>query len=102
MFLTAADVNIARQLAGVYGNDVTAALGSSQAAALRMVQTLADINRTGQDITRGVLTDFTQQIPLHALERLLERSVDFALNQIKSPLLTFHRKDRSRRHTSRR
>lgn len=43
-FLTSDDVNIARALAGICGNDVTAALGSSQAAALRMVNTLADIS----------------------------------------------------------
>lgn len=96
-FLTADDVNIARQLAGVYGNDVAAALGSSQAAALRMVQTLADINRTGQDITRGVLTDFTQQIRngasamdalktagLNALGKIADKLAQVAADQLWS------------------
>lgn len=61
-FLTSDDVSIARQLAGIYGNDVTAALGSSEAAALRMVNSMQQIGQIGQDITRGIFADFTQQI----------------------------------------
>ncbi|MEY9590592.1 hypothetical protein ABIA06_002883 [Bradyrhizobium yuanmingense] len=35
-FLTSEDVSIARQLAGVYGNDVTAALNSTAAEVVRV------------------------------------------------------------------
>ncbi len=61
-FLSAEDVAIARQLSSIYGNDVSAALGSSEAAALRLNNALSDINRTGQDTTRGFFVDINQQI----------------------------------------
>lgn len=61
-FLSEEDVNIARTLAGVYGNDVSAALASSEAAALRMNSAMSDISRTLQDTNRGAFVDFTQQI----------------------------------------
>ncbi|MBN8982975.1 MAG: hypothetical protein J0H32_00595, partial [Rhizobiales bacterium] len=61
-FLSAEDVAIARQLSTIYGNDVSAALGSSEAAALRLNNALSDINRTGLDTTRGFLVDFNQQV----------------------------------------
>ncbi|MBN8967710.1 MAG: hypothetical protein J0G95_04525 [Rhizobiales bacterium] len=61
-FLTPEDVQIARQLAGIYGNDVPAALASSEAAALRMNNALTDISHTLQDTNRGLFVDFAQQI----------------------------------------
>lgn len=61
-FLSAEDVAIARQLSTIYGNDVSASLGSSEAAAIRLNNALSDINRTGQDTTRGFLVDFNQQV----------------------------------------
>jgi hypothetical protein len=45
-FLSPEDVQIANQLKGIYGNDIPAALNSSQAAALRMNNTLTTINST--------------------------------------------------------
>lgn len=60
--LSPEDVQIANQLASIYGNDVPAALASSEAAAIRLNNLLADINRTGLDVTRGFLTEFGQQI----------------------------------------
>jgi hypothetical protein len=61
-FLTPEDAQIARQLASIYGNDVPAALASSEAAALRFNNALRDIGTLGQDVTRGVFTDFETQI----------------------------------------
>lgn len=61
-FLSPEDVQIARQLASIYGNDVPAALASSEAAAIRMNNALADINKLGRDINRETWTDFSQQI----------------------------------------
>lgn len=61
-FLSQEDVSIAKQLAGIYGNNVPAALASSEAAALRMNGALSDISRTLQDTNRGLFTDFSQQI----------------------------------------
>ncbi|ACI93250.1 conserved hypothetical protein [Afipia carboxidovorans OM5] len=61
-FLTPEDTQIARQLASIYGNNVPAALASSEAAALRMNNALTDISRTLQDTNRGAFQDFAQQI----------------------------------------
>ncbi|NYG47588.1 hypothetical protein GGD67_005069 [Bradyrhizobium sp. IAR9] len=61
-FLTPEDVAIASQLKSIYGNDVPAALQSTEAAALRSAYALQRISDIGQDITRGIFTDFTQQI----------------------------------------
>lgn len=61
-FLSPEDAAIARQLVGIYGSDVPAALASSEAAAIRLNNIFADINRTGLDVTRGLLTEFGQQI----------------------------------------
>ncbi|SFN02444.1 hypothetical protein SAMN05216573_10768 [Bradyrhizobium sp. Rc3b] len=96
-FLTSEDVSIARQLAGVYGNDVTAALGSSEAAAMRMVNALTDISKTAQDINRGIFTDFTQQIRngasamdalktagLNALTKISDKLAQMAADQLWS------------------
>lgn len=61
-FLSSEDVAIARQLAGIYGNDVPAALASSEAAALRMNNAMTDMGRTLQDANRGAWVEFGQQI----------------------------------------
>jgi hypothetical protein len=42
-FLTTEDVNIARQLAGIYGNDVSAALNSVEAEAVRINSSLEEV-----------------------------------------------------------
>lgn len=61
-FLTQQDAEIARQLKDIYGNDIPAALASTEAAALRSVNALRTISQIGQDVNRGFLTDFNQQI----------------------------------------
>jgi hypothetical protein len=61
-FLTPQDLAIAQQLKSIYGNDIPAALSSTQAAGLRAVDTLRTISQVGQDINRSFLVDFTTQI----------------------------------------
>jgi len=61
-FLTSEDLQIAQQLRGIYGNDIPTALGSAEAAGIRTANALRQISQIGQDINRGLFTDFTQQI----------------------------------------
>jgi hypothetical protein len=61
-FLTPQDLQIAQQLSSIYGNDVPAALASTEAAGIRAAQGLRSISTTLQDVNRGLFTDFTQQI----------------------------------------
>lgn len=88
-FLSPEDAAIARQLAGIYGSDVPAALNSSEAAAIRLNNIFADINRTGLDVTRGLLTEFGQQIRngASAMDALETAGVN-ALGKIADKLLS--------------
>lgn len=61
-FLTPQDLAIAQQLRKIYGDDVPAAMQSSEAAALRFNATLKQIGDLGQQINSAFLVDFTQQI----------------------------------------
>lgn len=61
-FLTAEDAAIARQLVGLYGNDIPAALASTEAAALRGVNALRAISDLGQDVNRGLWVEFGQGV----------------------------------------
>jgi hypothetical protein len=61
-FLTPSDLAIAQQLKGIYGNDIPAALNSSEAAALRTADALKQISTIGQDVNRSFLVDFETQI----------------------------------------
>lgn len=61
-FLSQEDLQIASQLRDIYGNDIPTAMASSEASALRMSIRLREIGQIGNDITRGVFTDFSQQI----------------------------------------
>lgn len=55
MFLSQEDVAIAQQLRAIYGNDVPAALASSQAAALRLVDANREIAQTiSSGLTQGL------------------------------------------------
>ncbi|TGN80503.1 hypothetical protein EOW77_0028190 [Bradyrhizobium yuanmingense] len=94
-FLTPEDVAIANQLRTIYGNDVPAALQSTEAAALRSAYALQRIGDIGQDITRSVLADFTQQIRngasamdalqtagLNALSKIADKLAQMAADQL--------------------
>lgn len=84
-FLTPEDAAIAKQLASIYGNDVPAALASSEAAAMRFNNALRQVSELGQDVTRGFAVDFgaairsgstAGQAALSALENALGRVAD--------------------------
>jgi hypothetical protein len=57
-FLTPEDVQIASQLKGIYGDDVPKALNSSEAAALRLNNTLKGTSDAFQNSINGPLLDF--------------------------------------------
>lgn len=57
-FLTPQDLQIATQLKTIYGNDLPAALASTEYAALKAADDLKQISMLGQDVNRGFLVDF--------------------------------------------
>lgn len=57
-FLTPDDAQIAKQLAGIYGNDIPAALASAEAAQMRFNKQLKQTSDLGQDVNRGLFVDF--------------------------------------------
>jgi hypothetical protein len=61
-FLSPADVAIANQLKGIYGDDIPAALKSSQAEALRMNDILKTINTTARTSVATFANDLLQGI----------------------------------------
>ncbi|HVV43185.1 MAG TPA: hypothetical protein VHC94_19215 [Nitrobacter sp.] len=61
-FLTPEDAQIARQLASIYGDDIPAALASSEAAAMRFNNALRTVGTLGQDVTKGFAVDFETAI----------------------------------------
>lgn len=61
-FLTPEDVQIASQLKAIYGNDIPAALSSTEAAAMRANNTLRELSSLGQDVNRGLLIEFGQNL----------------------------------------
>ncbi|MCA6098868.1 hypothetical protein [Bradyrhizobium australafricanum] len=60
-FLTPEDVQIAQQLRGQY-NSVAESLNSVEASGLRALNAMKDLSNLGQEINRGFMTDFVQQI----------------------------------------
>jgi hypothetical protein len=61
-FLTQEDVQIASQLKAIYGNDIPAALSSTEAAAMRAANGMRELSNLGQDVNRGLLVEFGQQL----------------------------------------
>ncbi|QPF83938.1 hypothetical protein IC762_30495 [Bradyrhizobium genosp. L] len=60
--LTPQDLAIANQLKGIYGDDIPAALRSSEAASLRFNSTIQQLGQLGQQVNSGFLVDFEPQI----------------------------------------
>lgn len=56
-FLSADDAQIAQQLTGIYGNNIPAALASSEAAAIRFNNQLKSINEIGRQSVQSFATD---------------------------------------------
>jgi hypothetical protein len=88
-FLTQEDADIARQLRDIYGNDIPAALNSTEAAAIRSTNALRAISQIGQDVNRSFLTDFSQQIRngASAMDALRTAGVN-ALGKIADKLMS--------------
>lgn len=61
-FFTPEDVAIANQLKAIYGDDIPAAMASSQAAALRFNSAIKELGNLGQQINSGFLVDFETKI----------------------------------------
>ncbi|MGY3576819.1 hypothetical protein [Bradyrhizobium sp. USDA 4504] len=61
-FLSPQDLAIAQQLKGIYGNDIPAALASSEVAGLRFNATIKDLANLGQQVNSSFLVDFETQI----------------------------------------
>jgi hypothetical protein len=56
-FASPQDVAIANQLRGIYGDDIPAALASSEAAAIRLNNVMKDIGDTVRDAAKGFTSD---------------------------------------------
>lgn len=61
-FFTPEDLAIANQLKGLYGDNIPAAMRSSEAAALRFNDTIKELGTLGQQVNSGFLVDFETQI----------------------------------------
>lgn len=96
-FLTPQDVQIAQQLKGLYGNDVPAALASSEAAALRLNQTFADIASVTREAFSGMATDIksamqngatfaeaASKATINALNKISDKLIQMAVDQLWS------------------
>jgi len=87
-FLTPEDVQIAQQLKGLYGNDVPAALASSEAQAIRLNNAFAGLANTAQDALHGFATDMRTQLQAGATAwQAFETAGSNALNKIADKLM---------------
>ncbi|WP_159012448.1 hypothetical protein [Bradyrhizobium sp. S69] len=60
--LTPQDLTIATQLKSIYGNDIPAAMASSEAASLKFNATIKDLGSLGQQVNSQFFVDFETQI----------------------------------------
>lgn len=92
-FLSPQDVQIARQLAGIYGTDVPAALASSEAAAIRLNNAFKEIGDGLRDIGKSVFSAFLQgkdvmESLIAATDRLAEKLASSAFDNILQGVAT--------------
>ncbi|PDT76986.1 hypothetical protein CO675_10395 [Bradyrhizobium sp. C9] len=96
-FLSPQDLAIAQQLKSIYGNDIPAALASSEAAGLRFNTTVKELATLGQQVNSGFLVDFETQIRngasamdalktagLNALGKIADKLTQMAADQLWS------------------
>ncbi|WP_271601097.1 hypothetical protein [Bradyrhizobium sp. CCBAU 45384] len=96
-FLTPQDLAIAQQLRGIYGNDIPAALASSEAAGMRFNATIKELANLGQQVNSGFLVDFETKIRngasamdalkeagLNALGKIADKLAQMAADQLWS------------------
>lgn len=89
MFLSQDDVQIARQLAGIYGNDVARALQSTEAQALRMNKAFKEIGDGLRDIGQAVFSAMLQgksgmDALVQAADRLASKLANSAFDNLLS------------------
>lgn len=89
VFLSPEDVSIAQQLRGIYGNDIPAALVSTEAAAIRVNNVLRGIGDAGLDGVRTFVGDLRQgksavDALSNALNRVSDKLIDMAISQVWS------------------
>lgn len=87
-FLSPQDLQIAQQLRGLYGNDIPAALNSSYAAEIRFNNGLRELSSLGQEVNRGFLVEFGQNLRNgQSFFAAFESAALSALNKISDKLL---------------
>jgi len=86
-FFTPQDLAIANQLKDIFGDDIPAAMASSQASALRFNSTIKQLADLGQQINSGFLVDFETKIRngASAMDALKEAGLN-ALGKIADKL----------------
>jgi hypothetical protein len=97
--LSADDAQIAEQLRGAYGNDVTTALNSGAAEALKFNQNMQQLKNTTLDVSKGAFSDLRTQIQqgatamealgtagVNALNRIADKIVSSQLDSLVSKL----------------
>lgn len=95
LFLSDGDVAIAQKLRTLYGDDIPAALASSEAASLRLNAALKEVRDVGVEFVQGFGRDFRQELAngahgwdafakagLNALGRLADKLADMAAQQL--------------------
>jgi hypothetical protein len=89
------DLQIAQQLRQLYGNDIPAALASTEAAAMRVNDALRQFDSIGREAFRGFFADFKgaldggatgwkafEQAGMNALNRIADRLISIAAEQL--------------------
>lgn len=88
-FLTPEDLAIAQRLKGLYGDDIPAALASSEAAALRLNNVFSEFSNTSRDTLKSFATDMrtSLQSGATAWQSFANAGVN-ALNKIADKLMS--------------
>ncbi|MDP1867004.1 MAG: hypothetical protein Q8L13_11775 [Bradyrhizobium sp.] len=86
-FLSPQDVAIANQLRGIYGNDVPAALASTEAAAIRVNTAMRDISDGFRDVGKSMFTAFlsgknVMDAMVQSLDNVARKLADSAFENI--------------------
>jgi hypothetical protein len=91
-FLAPEDVQIASQLRGLYGNDIPAALASSEAAQIRFNDALKKVNDVSGTFASGFFTDLAHGVTAvtalqNAMNRLTDTLIDMAARRLMANAL---------------
>jgi hypothetical protein len=91
--LSPQDVQIAQQLKGIYGNDIPAALNSSEAAQIRFNTALKDVGTQAGTFASGFALDLSHGVQIMtalqtATQKLADTLIDMAAKQLMSTFLS--------------